>query len=263
MRSNGQHTGPLSRRELLAGCATLGAAGLGGCLGGSLDETETVTQEHDGADIGRVGVATPDGEVELRGVERETIQVAGTKRAADEDALNDITLEAEHDGDTLSLTAEVDDSDGLLSLEPSPRMDLAVEVPETRAVEAETTNGDVNCELPAPDAVGVRTTNGNVNCTAGDPGTVSARTVNGDISLFLDELADVTAETTNGDVTITVPASAEPEVSFETTNGSLDITGLDAASLDVDSTVETTIGDGTHRIAVETTNGDFRLQGRS
>ncbi|MEF8901988.1 MAG: hypothetical protein V5A25_12315 [Halovenus sp.] len=146
MRSNGQHIGPMSRRELLAGCTAVGAVSLAGCVAGSLDETETITREYDGTNVGRVGVETPNGEIELRGAERETIRVAGTKQAADEDTLDDITVEADHDGDVLALTVEIDDGDGFFSFGPSPRMDLAVEVPETQAIEAETTNGDLTIQ---------------------------------------------------------------------------------------------------------------------
>ncbi len=230
------------RRQLLGCCASAVIVGLAGCLSTGLDAEETVPREYD-EDVSAVAVETVNGEVEVRGEDRDTISVEGTKRAPDEDTLDEVSLESESDEETLALRADVDTSSSLFSLGgASARIDLTVWVPETLVVEAETTNGDVDLDLRAPD-------------------DVTADTTNGDIAIALDATPDILAETTNGDVEITLPETAEPEISFETTNGDIEVSDL-IDSLEADSSTETTIGDGTHEILVETTNGNLRVRAR-
>lgn len=240
MRDTDEPTRSVSRRGVLGGCAAVVTAGLTGCSG-SLDAESTITREYDAADLSTVVVDATNGEIEIRGGERDTVAVEATKQAADEDALDDVTLDADRNGEALALTVDASGG-GLLSLDSTPRMDLVVSVPNSLTVTAETTNGDVTLTLEGPESV-------------------RADTTNGDIEVALTGPADVTADTTNGDVSITVPADAEPVISFETTNGRFEATGLDAGSIEADGDIERTIGDGTHRLSVDTTNGDFSIQG--
>lgn len=242
MRDHGQPTRFMSRRSLLGACAVAGTVCLAGCSSGSLDAETTVTREYNGADISEFAVEAVNGDIDIREEQRETVNVEATKRAEDEDALDDITLREDRVGESLSLT--VDSDDGLLSLDPTPRMDLVLAVPEGLSIRAETTNGDIEIRTRTAESI-------------------SADTTNGDITLSLAKPSDIQANTTNGDVSITLPATAEPSISFETTNGEFEASGLDAGSIEADSGIDQTIGNGTYRIRVDTTNGDLRIQGEA
>ncbi len=232
---------PLLRRQLLGGCASVGVIGLAGCISTGLDAEETISREYD-EDVSAVAIETVNGEVEVRGEDRETISVEGRKRAPDEDALDEISVESESDDETLAFRADVDSGRRFFSVGESARIDLTVWVPERVAVEAETTNGDMDLDLR-------------------DTDSVTADTTNGDIVIAVASTPDILAETTNGDVEIALPETAEPELSFATTNGDLEVSGL-TDSVEADSSTETTIGGGTHELSVETTNGDLRVRAR-
>ena len=120
-------------------------------------------------------------------------------------------------------------------------MDLVLVVPDQLSITTESTNGDID--------IGSRTAE-----------SLNAESTNGDIAFSLANPSDIRANTTNGDVSIRLPATAEPSVSFETTNGEVATSGLEAGTIEADSEINQTIGNGTHRIRVDTTNGDLRIQ---
>jgi len=271
----------VSRRGVLAGCAGGGVLALAGCVSRSLDAEGTVTEEVDATDIAEVTVETTRGDIDIRGSETDTVSLEGRKQAADEDDLEDVSVDIDRDGDVLRLSVDAD-VDGLLSwLRARPRVDLELVVPRDLAaldltstngdidvqsvnsdVTAEVTNGDINLDLLTPGEVTADTTNGDVTLEVHSPADVTVGTTNGDVFVELTDDANVTVEATNGDVEIELPATAEPELVFETTNGDLDVQGLNAWSIDAGGSIETTVGAGTHRIAVETTNGDLLIRGR-
>jgi len=226
---------------VLGACGVAGTACLAGCTSsGSLAAETTVTREYDGAELSEFVVETTNGDIDIREQQRETVNVEATKHAADEDALKDITLVEDRTGERLSLSAESDDS-GLLSFGSAPRMDLVLVVPDQLSITTESTNGDID--------IGSRTAE-----------SLNAESTNGDIAFSLANPSDIRANTTNGDVSIRLPATAEPSVSFETTNGEVATSGLEAGTIEADSEINQTIGNGTHRIRVDTTNGDLRIQ---
>ena len=242
MTDNGQSNRVLLRRSLLGACGVAGSACLAGCTSsGSLAAETTLTREYDGAQISEFTVETINGDIDIREEQRETVSVEATKHAADEDALKDVTLVEDRTGERLSLTVESNDS-GLLSFGTAPRMDLVLVVPGRLSITTETTNGTID--------IGSRTAE-----------SLSAESTNGDIVLSVANSSDIQATTTNGNVSITLPATAEPSVSFETTNGEVATSGLEAGSIESDSEINQTIGNGTHRISVDTTNGDLKIQG--
>jgi len=234
-------TPPLSRRTLLGGCAAAGTVGLAGCSSRSLAAETTVTQEYDASEIATLVVDVPNGTVDITEQQRATVGVEATKQAVDEAALDRLTLEGERTGDGLSLAVDSGDS-GLLSLGPTPRMDLALTVPAGLQLDAKSTNGAITVDTSGADRV-------------------TAETVNGDIDISVVAATDVVADTTNGNVSITLPSTAEPSISYETTNGGFETSGLDAGSIEADAGVERTVGNGTHQLTVTTTNGDLTLRG--
>jgi len=243
--SHDQNTsGALTRRGLLGACAAVGTACLAGCTSRSLEAETTVTQEYDGTGVSTLEVQDINGDIEIRDEQRETVHVEARKQAADEAGLELITLQDEQGDDRLLLTVTTEDS-GFLPLGPPPlRMDLTLTVPEGLHVDAETTNGTVNIDTTGTESV-------------------SAETTNGDVVLSLVAASDIQANTTNGDVSITLPPTAEPAVAFDTANGEIETTGLEAGSIASDSEVNSTIGNGTQQITVDTTNGNLTIRGES
>jgi DUF4097 and DUF4098 domain-containing protein YvlB len=242
MSSHDQARQGLSRRSLLGACIAAGTTALAGCASGSLEAESTVTEEYDGADISAIDVQAINGDINIRDEQRETVQVNAKKRAASEDELDRITLQADQSDDRLSLTVDTEDS-GFLPFSPSPlQMDLTLTVPEELHLTAEATNGDIGIETNKPESV-------------------TADTTNGDVTLSLSEPAEVQTDTTNGDVSITLPATAEPAISFDTTNGDTTINGFEADSTESDSEIDRLIGDGTHRITANSVNGDITVRG--
>lgn len=233
-----------TRRRVIAGGATAVVAGLAGCVGGENDVEETVTDERQAEDIEQLSVENTNGRVDVRGSDRETISITGRKRAPDEDRLGEVAIETTETDQTLTVAVSDDGGGILVNLGPTPAVDLEIEVPASLAdVDAETTNGGVTVR--------------------GVDSAIAAETTNGDVTAALNEPENVVAETTNGDIELTVPSTIEAELSLDTTNGSLDIHELESYETTSESSIEATVGAGTHRIECETTNGDVTVRGRS
>lgn len=229
------------RRHLLRGCVISGVVGLTGCVSSQLNAREKITQEYDSSDVSGVAIGVDNGEIDVHNKERERIRVKGRKLATDEESLGDIWLESERDGDLLELTFEDNFNERFLSVGERFRVDVTVCIPDPLSIDAENTNGDLEIK-------------------AGGPGDVTASTRNGNIDIALRGLVDVTVETTNGDIDVTLPATAEPDLSYKMTNGDVTVSSLKADCFKTESSIQTTIGDGTHRIVVRTTNSDLNVQ---
>jgi DUF4097 and DUF4098 domain-containing protein YvlB len=233
----------LSRRNLLGACIAAGTATLAGCTSGSLEAETTVTREYDGTDVSEITVQGVNGDIVVRDAQRETIQLDGKKRAASEEDLDRITLQADQSDDRLSLTVETEDS-SFLPFGSSPlQMDLTLTVPEGLHLTAEATNGDVDIETSEAESV-------------------TADTTNGDITLLASAPVEIRTDTTNGDISITLPATAEPAISVDTTNGDTTINGFQADSTESGSAVDRMVGNGTHRVRASSMNGDITIRGR-
>lgn len=233
----------LSRRSLLGACIAAGTATLAGCTSGSLEAETTVTREYDGTDISEINVQGVNGDIAIRDAQRETIQLNGTKRAASEEDLDRITLQADQSDGRLSVTVDTEDSGFTLSGSSPLQMDLTLTVPEGLHLIAEGMSGDVDIETSGAESV-------------------TADTTNGDITVLTTGSAEVQTDTTNGDISITLPATAEPAISLDATNGDTTINGFQADSTESGSAVDWMVGNGTHRVTASTMNGDITIRGR-
>ena len=141
-------------------------------------------------------------------------------------------------------------------------VEFTVRVPAGVRVDASTTNGDLTV-VGATAEVNARTTNGDVRAeTAGGP--VTARTTNGNVTARMGDLGDardLDFSTTNGSVVVEVPGSLGADIDMSTTNGHvssdfpLTMTGrIDPRRL------RATIGDGSRRLRLHTTNGNVELR---
>lgn len=139
---------------------------------------------------------------------------------------------------------------------------FTVRVPAGVRVDLRTTNGDLVVRGAGSDVV-ARTTNGNVHAeTAGGP--VVAYTTNGNLTARMTTVGDardLDFTTTNGSVSVTLPESIGAEVSLSTTNGSVSSEFPATVSGRVDrSRLNFTLGDGSRRVRMRTTNGNVELR---
>lgn len=253
----------VSRRQLVAGGLTAAVGGLAGCVSGDRDATETFSKTRDADGIERVAVTTTNGAIRGRTERRETVEIGGEKRAAGEEALDDVTIEAVRDGASLSVSASVDRNGVFSALRPAPAVDFDLAIPDSVAtIDAKTTNGNVDLQNVAA-AVTVETTNGNITVD-GITGDTTAESTNGNVTLALAEPGNVEAETTNGSIEIQVPESTPAAFDLESTNGEITVEGLENLSnVQTDGVVTVVNGENTYTVECETTNGDITVRGQS
>ncbi|PGF15168.1 hypothetical protein CP556_02870 [Natrinema sp. CBA1119] len=266
----------VSRRRVLAGGGLSVLASLAGCLATGRGETETVTETYETEDLSSLSLSAENGSVTVEGEQGDTVELRGHKAAPTEDALESLSIETSRDDGRLAVETRQEDVPFLFG--PDPKLDLEATVPDgVRVTRAATTNGDVEVrdvtgELTADttngeiDVQGVDgalvadSTNGSVRVTGVD-GDVRADTTNGDIDITVaDGDGDLTAESTNGAVTVRAPPSLDATVSLSTTNGEVSLEGFDDSEATSEDSIEVTLGDGTRRLRVDTTNGDVVVQ---
>jgi hypothetical protein len=268
----------ISRRRVLAGSGVGVLVSLAGCLATGRGETETVTETYEPDDVDAVSLSTEHGSVTVAGAGGDAIEVHGHKAAPTEDTLESITMATGRDGGHLNVDARRGEVPPFL-FGPDPKLDLEATVPDgTRVARAATVNGDIN----ARDVTGeleADTTNGDIDVRAVDgrlvaentngsvqvadvSGDVRAETTNGgiDVTLAGSGGGDLVAESTNGEVTVRAPPSLDATISVSTTNGATAVEGFDGGTTGSDDSLELTLGDGTRRIRVETTNGDVTVR---
>jgi len=215
-------TSNISRRQLLGGGSLGALSTIAGCLSTGRGATETVTETYQTTDLSSLSLTTVNGSITVDGHEGDAIEVTATKAAPTEDILESVTLASSRSDGHLTLEADSETSAFLFG--PEPKIDLEVTVPAgIRLARAETTNGDIDVSL-----------------TDGD--------------------GDLTAESTNGEITVRAPDSLDATVSVSTTNGDISIDGFENSNASGDGSLEMTLGDGTRRIRLETTNGDVALR---
>jgi len=141
-------------------------------------------------------------------------------------------------------------------------VDFVVRVPPGVRVDLATTNGSVDVRGAGSEVV-AHTTNGNVRAES-EGGPVVARTTNGNVTArmaALGDARDLDFATTNGSVVVEMPDDLGAEVSMSTTNGSV--------STEFPATVQgrlsprrltLTLGDGSRRVRMHTTNGNVELR---
>ena len=267
-----------TRRRLLGACTVGLSVVSAGCAGAmSFGDERTGFDRELSTDAGRVTVETDNGDARVRRTDADAVQVRGTKETGSAFTdLDDLTVETTRDGDHLRISADAS-GDSFLDL-GGGSISLDVDVPENIAVKAVSArNGYVTATDVAGDA---RLESANGEATARDvDGFVSLASASGAISARGVAGLDG-AETTNGDVTVEIPA-IDGDVSVSSMNGDviaalapdLDATVVASASngnLNTDelpldagdrgkTSLRGTLGDGTHELAIETTNGNVLL----
>lgn len=288
----------LSRRRLLGGAATVGAAGVAGCTGTfvHVDTAETTLEREFGdADVARLRVEEATDDVHVERFDGDAVRVRTHKRASGGTAVSDLELRSTVDGDTLRLTTHTPNVVGF----GGGSVDLEIAVPEGTTVErVETTDGDValreiagdtairsgDGDVSAVDVDGgldARTSDGSVvvdgasgpvtaraadgDVTVRNPGSVvDVRTADGDVFAAVPAVdGSATVETGDGDVTVELGEALDASVDVQTGDGRATVANaLDAVTTTDDRRVAGRVGDGTNELSVQTGDGDVTLTSR-
>ena len=213
-----------------------------------------------------------NGRIEAVATTGNRVMVTAEKHEGRKGNAEDVTIEVVEHGNGVTICAMYPTRPGKRESRCAPgdsrlnnhdndtRVDFRIEVPAGVDLVAGTVNGDVNVRRVAGD-VRASTVNGDVNVESG--GNAQGSTVNGSIraTMGTDLRSDLDFNTVNGSVTVALPAGANAEVEASTVNGSM--------SSDFPLTVQGrfsnrrmrgTIGDGGHRLRLETVNGGIEIR---
>lgn len=250
----------MERRALLAGLAAGASTALAGCTdaGGLFGDVvqETREQYFDVPDGAQVRVATTNGDVDVTGRNRNEGSIDATVTVPGEGRFDDVTVAVSEGSDEVAVEVDVDGETSGVSV------DLDVRVPEDAAMAAvESENGSVEVR----DVAGVgeaRSTTGNV--TVRDAGPVSSvSTENGDVAA--DVLAplpgDVEVRSETGDIDAALSPDVDAALDARSETDYVDVDGLDLRDEGGDNArVTGTLGDGTHDVTIETSNGTVEIR---
>jgi len=164
----------------------------------------------------RVTINTFDGKVTVRGWDKSEVSYTATKHANDEESLKQITIQAQQQGQTISIAAIDDD-------EESGSVDFDVYVPRQSSLHVSSGDGALNLEgvsgqitLRSGDGpIQVANGGGQLEVNTGDgriqiikfEGQVDARTGDGEIALD-GNFNSLSARTGDGPISLTVPAGS-------------------------------------------------------
>ena len=163
----------------------------------------------------RVTINTFDGQVTVHGWDKPEVSYTATKAAGDEETLKALTIQAQQQGDGISITAQNDDSNGSVSFD--------VYLPKQSTLHVSSGDGALNLDgvtgqitLRSGDGpIQVANGGGQLQVNTGDgvikitkfDGQVDARTGDGEIALDGNFNA-VSARTGDGTITLSVPAGS-------------------------------------------------------
>ncbi|MGD9020519.1 MAG: DUF4097 family beta strand repeat-containing protein [Lysobacterales bacterium] len=237
---------------------------VGGSVLADVTKEETYTFTLD--DGGRFSLSNVNGSVTVTGVDGNQVEIVATKKADDEDDLENIEILISDSADEIVVETEIGKSSRWFSFggNNSGAVAYEVTVPAGTVLDCiDTVNGDVTIS-----GVNARVVAESVNGGIDVDGLVddaSLSTVNGSIDARfrkLDGGQKVKAETVNGRVAITLPADADVEVSADTLNGGINARdfGLETEKGFVGSDLNGNIGDGSATLNIDTVNGSIRIR---
>lgn len=190
--------------------------GVGAGQGGYGKHTSQETKTFQVSGSPRVNITTFDGQVTVRGWDKQEVTYTATKRAEDEESLKQISIFSEQQGQTISVNATNDKHyNGTVNIE--------VYVPKQSALHVSSGDGAVSLDgvsgeitLRSGDgAIAVSNSGGQLQVNTGDgtiqiskfDGQVDART--GDGAIVLDgNFNALSARTGDGEISLTVPAGS-------------------------------------------------------
>jgi DUF4097 and DUF4098 domain-containing protein YvlB len=234
-----------------------------GSLFASVTEEETYTFELD--DGGRFSLSNVNGSVTVTGARGNRVEIVATKKADNQDDLDNIEIEISSSSDEVVVETEIGKKDSWFSFgNNSGSVRYEVTVPADTLLDSiDTVNGDVYISGVSGKVV-AESVNGDLEIQdLVDDANLS--TVNGNIDASFQKLEgsqDVKAETVNGRVAVTLPADADVRVGADTLNG-----GINARDFDLEtdkgfvgSDLNGEIGNGSARLNIDTVNGSVKIR---
>ncbi|HYK21625.1 MAG TPA: DUF4097 family beta strand repeat-containing protein, partial [Pyrinomonadaceae bacterium] len=207
----------VSRSGRGAGIGVGAGGGVGVGRGTSWRVTSQETRSFSVSTSPRVTINTYDGKVTVRGWDKSEVSYTATKHANDEESLKRITVQAEQQGQTISIAAI--DQDG----EENGSVDFDVYVPRQSSLHVSSGDGALNLDgvsgqitLRSGDGpIQVANGGGQLEVNTGDgriqiikfEGQVDARTGDGEIALD-GNFNSLSARTGDGPISLTVPAGS-------------------------------------------------------
>lgn len=175
----------------------------------------------------RVSIATYDGPITVHGWDQPQVRYTATKRAQDQDSLNQISIQAEQQGSTISINAtNEDESNGSVMLD--------VYVPRQTSLHVSSGDGPLILDGVSGDItlrsndgpITVSNSGGQLHVNTGDgpilikkfDGQVDARTGDGPIALD-GNFNELSARTGEGEISLTVPAGSSFTIETNASEG--------------------------------------------
>jgi len=257
------------------GCDLAGLAGYGRFQ-------EEFQQSHPMPPGGRLSLESFNGRIEIRGWDRDSIDISGVRYASSPEALASLIIDVDASGDLVRIRtrrqAARSWNSGVNYLIRVPRRTELEHIStsngsiEVAGVEGRarlsTSNGAVTVDRLAGE-LEVETSNGPVRVTLGEAGLetpIRLRTSNGPIELTLEKIGPAGAilRTSNGPITLRLPPDASADIEATTSNGSISV-DLDAQfqGRRTRNRLEGKIGAGGPLLRLATSNGPISVRRRS
>lgn len=260
----------------MSGASRLGLAAVSLVCLAALSPAEAPAQDFEwsgqldrGAEVEVRGI---NGRIEALATSGNRVTVTAEMREGRKGDVEDVSVEVVEHGNGVTICAMYPTRPGRQENRCAPgdshlnnhdndtRADFRIEVPAGVNLIAGTVNGDVDVRRVAGD-VRASTVNGDVNVESG--GNAQGSTVNGSIhaTMGADLRSDLEFNTVNGSVTVALPAEANADVEASTVNGSMASDfPLTVQGRFSNRRMRGTIGDGGHRLRLETVNGGIEIR---
>lgn len=267
----------MDRRTFLSGAGCGVAALLAGCVTGTpldFDPRASDARTFDVDDGTPLSIHNRNGPVTVAGYEGDDVALAVEKSARRPETLDTAAVSATEADGALRIETEHDGSPG----DDRATVSLAVDCPpgvpvrevrtthapvEVTGVRGDATVASRNGPVTVTDvagAVSLSTTNGAVEAS-GVEAIEGVTTANAAVDVEVPALVgDAAIETSNGGVDAALAPDVDTDVTAETTNGAVRVADLAFSSPERSGTsFSGTLGEGTHELAVETTNATVAL----
>jgi len=225
------------------------------------EETFTFTLE----DGGRFSLTNVNGSVTVTGVSGNKVEIVATKKADDQDDLDDIEIKISNSAREVVVETEIGQSKKWFSFgNNSGEVRYEVTLPAGTELDSiDTVNGGVKISGVSGE-VNAESVNGDID-VEDLVSDATLGTVNGSIDASFKKLEDrqnVKAETVNGRVTVYLPGDADVKISADTLNGSINARDFDLETDKgfVGSDLNGAIGGGSARLNIDTVNGSIKIR---
>jgi DUF4097 and DUF4098 domain-containing protein YvlB len=270
LRSTDATRTPRAARTLRAALCitTLCALAAPPVLAGEVKE-ERFEKAYELGGINKVRVQNVNGPVHIESWEKDILKVIAVKKAkgsrADEE-LRDTEIKVTKQGASIEIETVLPKNGRILGLfnwstDRGADVTYDLYLPASMAVDIETVNGKITAEK-REGALTLNTVNGSVR-VEGQGGPLHVNTVNGSVEVaFAGASKPADLETVNGSVTVSCAKDSSFRYDLQTVNGRIksEFADLDVKGKWGPKEARGEINGGRDRLAVETVNGEVRLQ---